>query len=259
MGAIIDIAGLSKIFPARHGNAHVHALANIDLVQEEGDFLAVMGPSGCGKSTLLNILAGFDRQDEGICLVRNRPVTGPAPDRGMVFQEYALFPWMSVERNMVFAMRAAGKYGASAPARIQATLERMGLWQFRNSFPKDLSGGMRQRLAIARILAIDSPIMLMDEPFGALDAFTRSALQASLVELWQETRKTILFITHSVDEALFLAERVIVMAPRPGTIVLDRRIDLPRPRDVTTPEFNDLKREILTMISPSLHAAESAT
>jgi NitT/TauT family transport system ATP-binding protein len=218
-----------------------------------------MGPSGCGKSTLLNIVAGFDRQDEGTCLVRNRPIIGPAPDRGMVFQDYALFPWMTVERNLVFAMRAAGKYGGGAPARIQATLERMGLWQFRQAYPKDLSGGMRQRLAIARILAIDSPIMLMDEPFGALDALTRSALQASLVELWQETRKTILFITHSVEEALFLAERVIVMAPRPGTILLDRRIDLARPRDVTTPAFNDLKREILTMISPSLRADGSAT
>jgi NitT/TauT family transport system ATP-binding protein len=258
MGAIIHIAGLTKVFPARHSRSAVHALERIDLTQDEGEFLAVMGPSGCGKSTLLNIVAGFDRQDEGSCLVRNRPVTGPGPDRGMVFQEYALFPWMTVERNLVFAMRAAGKYAADAPARIQATLERMGLWQFRHAYPKDLSGGMRQRLAIARILAIDSPIMLMDEPFGALDALTRSALQGSLVELWQETGKTILFITHSVDEALFLAERVIVMAPRPGTVALDRRVDLPRPRDVTTPAFNDLKREILAMISPSLHAAESA-
>ncbi|WP_158930820.1 ABC transporter ATP-binding protein [Acidisphaera sp. S103] len=253
MPAILDISGLTKVFPARHGRAPVHALKHINLMLDEGDFIAVMGPSGCGKSTLLNIVAGFDRQDDGTCLVRDRPVSGPGPDRGMVFQEYALFPWMTVERNMIFAMRAAGKYNAEAPARIQATLERMGLWQFRQSYPKHLSGGMRQRLAIARILAIDSPMMLMDEPFGALDALTRAVLQANLVELWQETRKTVLFITHSVDEALFLAERVIVMTPRPGTIVLDRRIDLKRPRDVTTPEFNDLKREILTMISPSLH------
>ncbi len=258
MAAILDIAGLTKIFPARHGRQPVHALEHINLVQHEGEFLAVMGPSGCGKSTLLNIVAGFDRQDQGSCLVRNRPITGPGPDRGVVFQEYALFPWMTVERNLVFAMRAAGKYTEAAPARIQATLERMGLLQFRRAFPKDLSGGMRQRLAIARILAIDSPVMLMDEPFGALDALTRSVLQVGLVELWQETGKTILFITHSVDEALFLAERVVVMTPRPGTIVLDRRIDLRRPRDITTPEFNDLKREILTMISPSLHTAETA-
>ena len=257
MATILNLKGLTKIFPARNGGRPVHALERVDLAQEEGEFLAVMGPSGCGKSTLLNIVAGFDRQDGGTCLVRDRPIDGPGPDRGMVFQEYALFPWMTVERNLKFAMRAAGKYSADAPDRIQATLERMGLWQFRRAYPKDLSGGMRQRLAIARILAIDSPIMLMDEPFGALDALTRGVLQASLVELWQDTRKTILFITHSVDEALFLAERVIVMTPRPGTIVLDRRLDLGRPRDVTAPAFNDLKREILNMISPTLHGAEA--
>jgi NitT/TauT family transport system ATP-binding protein len=253
---VLELSGLNKTFPARKGGTPVRVLDNVDLAQREGEFLAVMGPSGCGKSTLLNIVAGFDRADRGSCHVRGRPVTDTGPDRGVVFQEYALFPWMTVERNLQFAMRAAGKWSHEAPERVTAILHRIGLEQFRDAFPKHLSGGMRQRLAIGRILAIDSPVMLMDEPFGALDALTRGLLQADLVALWQETRKTILFITHSVDEALFLAERVVVMTPRPGRIVLDLRIDLPRPRDITTPEFNRYKREIIDVINPVLRLSE---
>ena len=254
---VLHAQGLCKAFPGSRGAAGVQALDEVDLVQHEGEFLAVMGPSGCGKSTLLNIFAGFDHADRGSCMVRGKPVVDTGPDRGIVFQEYALFPWMTVEKNIHFAMRAAGKWSRSAPAKADAILARLGLDQFRHAFPKNLSGGMRQRLAIGRILAIDSPMMLMDEPFGALDALTRGVLQADLVALWQETRKTILFITHSVDEAIFLAERVVVMTPRPGRIVLDLRIELPRPRDVTTPEFNNYKREILDMIDPSLRMAAS--
>ena len=257
-GPILSLRNLTKVFPGRGQQAPVHALDDVDLDQAEGEFLAVMGPSGCGKTTLLNIAAGFERPDRGTCDVRGRQVVGTGPDRGMVFQEYALFPWMTVERNLTFAMRAAGKWSREAPAVVARILERMGLAQFRGAYPKQLSGGMRQRLAIARILAIDSPIMLMDEPFGALDALTRSLLQADLVALWQETRKTILFITHSVDEALFLAERVVVMTPRPGRIVRDMPIRLPRPRDVTAPEFNRLKREILDVINAVPHFADPA-
>jgi NitT/TauT family transport system ATP-binding protein len=178
-------------------------------------------------------------------------VNGAGPDRGVVFQEYALFPWMTVECNISFAMQAAGKWNADAPARIDRILADMGLAAFRTTFPKNLSGGMRQRVAIARVLAIDAPVMLMDEPFGALDALTRAALQEELVRLWQTTRKSIFFVTHSVDEAIYLAERVVVMTPRPGRIVLDLRIDLPRPRDVTADRFNRYKREILDVIHPS--------
>jgi NitT/TauT family transport system ATP-binding protein len=169
----------------------------------------------------------------------------------VVFQEYALFPWMTVERNISFAMQAAGKWSEQAPERITRILADMGLVQFRHAFPKTLSGGMRQRVAIARVLAIDAPVMLMDEPYGALDALTRATLQEELVALWQRTHKTIFFVTHNVDEAIYLADRVVVMTPRPGRVVLDVAIDLPRPRDVTQAKFNDYKRQILDVIHPS--------
>ncbi len=255
MRSTIEARGLTKIFPARYRNPPVVALDHVSFTQNDGEFLAVMGPSGCGKTTLLNIIAGFDTADDGGCLVGGKSVDGIGPDRGVVFQEYALFPWMTVERNVTFAMRAAKKWSDDAPARVTSILDRMGVGAFRNAFPKDLSGGMRQRVAIARILAIDSPVMLMDEPFGALDALTRSTMQEELIKLWRETRKTILFVTHGVDEAIYLADRVLVMTPRPGRVVLDLAIDLPRPRDVTSAHFNRYKREILSIIHPTLVAA----
>jgi NitT/TauT family transport system ATP-binding protein len=253
--AVIEIRGLRKVYPAKSRNPAVTALDDIDLVQNDGEFLAIMGPSGCGKTTLLNIIAGFERADWGRCLVNGSPVKGTGPDRGVVFQEYAVFPWMTVERNITFAMRAAGKWSASAPTRVASIIDRMGLANFRHAFPKDLSGGMRQRVAIARIIAIDSPVMLMDEPFGALDALTRSVMQEELMNIWRETRKTILFVTHGVDEAVYLADRVLVMTPRPGRVVLNVMIDLPRPRDVTNVQFNRYKREILKVIHPTLISA----
>jgi NitT/TauT family transport system ATP-binding protein len=252
MSATIEVRGLTKLFPAREGSPAVHALESVDLVQEEGEFLCIMGPSGCGKTTLLNIVAGFEIADSGACLVRGKPVADTGPDRGVVFQEYALFPWMTVERNVVFAMKAAGKWSADAMARVHGILDRMGLANFHAALPKNLSGGMRQRVAIARLLAIDSPVMLMDEPFGALDSLTRSVLQVDLMNVWSETHKTILFVTHSVDEAVYLADRIIVMTPRPGKIVREVRVDLPRPREITGVRFNDYKREILGVIHPTV-------
>jgi NitT/TauT family transport system ATP-binding protein len=250
MRTAIEIKKLSRLFASHTPNVTVHALDDVNLIQKEGEFLAIMGPSGCGKSTLLNIIAGFDRADAGTCLVNGQPVNSVGPDRGVVFQEYALFPWMTVRKNIEFAMIAARKWSADAAPRIERILERMGIAGFQNAFPKDLSGGMRQRVAIARILAIDSPVMLMDEPFGALDALTRSAMQEELMELWRETRKTIFFVTHGVDEAVYLADRVLIMTARPGRIVLDLAIALPRPRDVTDPRFNAYKRDILDVIHP---------
>jgi len=255
MSPMIDIRSLSKIFPGRDGTPTVAALDRVSVAQSDGEFLAIMGPSGCGKTTLLNIVAGFETPNSGTCMVAGKPVNGTGPDRGVVFQEYALFPWMTVERNVTFAMQAAGKWSSDGPARAREILGRMGLSNFLNAFPKNLSGGMRQRVAIARILAIDSPVMLMDEPFGALDALTRSVLQKELMVLWRETKKTILFITHSADEAIYLADRVLVMTPRPGKIVLELRIGLPRPRDLTSPDFNQYKREILDVINPTLQSA----
>ena len=252
---MIEIKNLTKVFVGQDGSPSIVALDRVSLAQPEGEFLAIMGPSGCGKTTLLNIVAGFETANSGACKVAGRPVNGAGPDRGVVFQEYALFPWMTVERNVTFAMQAAGKWSADGSARAREILGRMGLVNFCNSFPKNLSGGMRQRVAIARILAIDSPVMLMDEPFGALDALTRSILHKELMLLWCETRKTILFITHNADEAIYLADRVLVMAPRPGKIVLELKLDLPRPRDITSPDFNRYKKEILDVINPNLRSA----
>jgi NitT/TauT family transport system ATP-binding protein len=254
---VIEARQLTKVFSARDRSPAVRALDHVDLVQTEGEFLAIMGPSGCGKTTLLNIIAGFETADEGACLVDGKPVNGIGPDRGVVFQEYALFPWMTVERNVTFAMHVAGKWSNDAPSRIINILERLGVANFRHAFPKDLSGGMRQRVAIARILAIDSPIMLMDEPFGALDSLTRSVMQKELMDLWRETRKTVLFVTHDVDEAIYLADRVLVMTPRPGRIVLDVSVDLPRPRDITDVRFNKYKRDILSVIHPAFVSGQN--
>jgi NitT/TauT family transport system ATP-binding protein len=248
----IEVRELTKIYPARDGSPAVTALDRIDLVQNEGEFVAVMGPSGCGKTTLLNIVAGFERPDSGICKVSGKTVTRAGPDRGVVFQEYGLFPWMTVERNITFALKAAGQWDSSGEARARDILARMGLTNFMKAWPKNLSGGMRQRVAIARILAINSPVMLMDEPFGALDALTRNVLQRELMELWTETHKTILFITHSAEEAIYLADRVLVMTPRPGRVVLDLKIDLDHPRDPTEARFNQYKRDILDVINPAL-------
>jgi NitT/TauT family transport system ATP-binding protein len=253
MSNVIEVEGVTKRFAGSASSEDpVLALDQLNLTMQDGEFLAVMGPSGCGKSTLLNIIAGFEVADAGACKVGGRTVTSAGPDRGVVFQEYALFPWMTVERNVSFAMQAAGKWSADATERITKILADMGLSQFCRAFPKTLSGGMRQRVAIARILAIDSPVMLMDEPYGALDALTRASLQEELVLLWQKTRKSIFFVTHNVDEAIYLADRVVVMTPRPGRIVLDLPINLPRPRDITQVKFNEYKREILGIIHPSM-------
>lgn len=254
MSIVIETKGLEKVYPPRTDGTVTHALENINFTQGEGEFLAVMGPSGCGKSTLLNVIAGFEMATAGECLVNGRSVDGAGPDRGVVFQEYGLFPWMTVEQNVAFALRAARKWNAQSPDRITGILERMGVAAFRSAYPKDLSGGMRQRVAIARILAIDSPVMLMDEPFGALDALTRSVMQKELMDLWSETRKTVLFITHGVEEAIYLADRILVMTPRPGRVVLDLPIEMDRPRDVTSSRFNEYRREILNIIHPSLVA-----
>jgi NitT/TauT family transport system ATP-binding protein len=238
----IRVSGVNKVF--KTGEREVVALKNIDLEIPSGQFVCLLGPSGCGKSTLLNAIAGFAPPSSGTIVADGKAITEPGPDRGMVFQEYALFPWMTVEQNVSFGLEVKGMARAEIEQRVSALLTMLGLSDFRSRFPKDLSGGMRQRVAIARVLALDSPIMLMDEPFGALDALTRRNLQDELLRIWAELKKTIIFVTHSIEEAIYMADRIVVMTYRPGTVKRDIMVTLPRLRDPSAPEFNALKREL---------------
>jgi NitT/TauT family transport system ATP-binding protein len=235
-----------------------HALSDINLTVEPGEFICIIGASGCGKSTLLRIIAGFESLSSGEMLVMGKSIAGPGPDRGMVFQDYALFPWLSVAQNIAYGPKQAGLPKAEIVTRTERYLEMVGLTKFRSRYPHELSGGMKQRVAIARVLANDSGVILMDEPFGALDAITREGLQKSLLQIWAQARKTILFVTHSVDEAVSLADRVIVLSPHPGRLKLELKIDLPRPRDIASVEFNALKRTMLDAIAPDVAAEEAA-
>ena len=238
----ISIVGVNKIFQT--SDHEVVALKDINLEIESGQFVCLLGPSGCGKSTLLNAVAGFSLPTSGTIITDGKVVSAPGPDRGMVFQEYALFPWMTVEQNIGFGLEIKGMQKDEIAPRVASLLATLGLTDFRSRFPKDLSGGMRQRVAIARVLALDSPILLMDEPFGALDALTRRNLQDELLRIWSELKKTIIFVTHSIEEAIYLADRIVVMTYRPGTVKRDIVLDLPRLRDPSSPEFNALKREL---------------
>ncbi|WP_198115795.1 ABC transporter ATP-binding protein [Massilia rhizosphaerae] len=244
--AHLVIDNVTKVFD---GDGHrMVALQDITLEVPHGQFVCLLGPSGCGKSTLLNAIAGFAPPTAGRVLADGVPVAGPGPERGMVFQEYALFPWMTVEQNVGFGLEIKGMPRAQIAARVAELLKLLSLEEFAKRYPKDLSGGMRQRVAIARVLALDSPIMLMDEPFGALDALTRRNLQDELLRLWAELRKTVIFVTHSIEEAIYLADRIVVMTYRPGTIKRDILVELPRLRDPAAPEFNALKRELGLMV-----------
>ena len=252
----IQICQVSKIFST--GGREVIALDDINLDVNSGEFICLLGPSGCGKSTLLNAVAGFSLPTAGAIQVDGQPVQAPGPDRGMVFQEYALFPWMTVERNIAFGLEIKKLPKAQIREKVRALLEMLNLQDFRDRYPKDLSGGMRQRVAIARVLALDSPIMLMDEPFGALDSLTRRNLQDELLRIWTEFQKTILFVTHSIEESIYLADRIVVMTYRPGKIKKDVGVTLARPRDPSSVEFNQLKKELslLVMEEQSRHNQE---
>ena len=239
----VIIRGVNKIFPTAGGP--LVALQNIDLEIPPGQFTCLLGPSGCGKSTLLNAIAGFALPSTGTITANGQRVTGPGPERGMVFQEYALFPWITVEKNIAFGLEIKGTPAAQIKSRVDELLAMLSLSDFRQRFPKDLSGGMRQRVAIARVLALDSPIMLMDEPFGALDALTRRNLQDELLRIWAELEKTIIFVTHSIEEAIYMADRVMVLSPRPTTIQATFEVDMPHPRKLSSPRAQELKEAIL--------------
>ncbi|MBN9427811.1 MAG: ABC transporter ATP-binding protein [Burkholderiales bacterium] len=241
----ISITQLDKTYP---GVTAVHALDRIDLQVEQGEFIALLGPSGCGKSTLLNLIAGFEAPSAGELRVGGQPIDRPGPERGVVFQEAALFPWLNVWENVVFGPKIAGVPKRDYTARAEEMLEITGLSAFKRHLPVQLSGGMRQRVGIARVLTLGSKVLLMDEPFGALDAQTRLTMQELLLSVWQTLRTTVVFVTHDIDEAILLADTIYVMSARPGRIATRIAVPIERPRslDLITGEvFNELKREIL--------------
>jgi NitT/TauT family transport system ATP-binding protein len=227
--AMIEIEAVSKTFETKRDRRHL-AITDVSLTVAVGEFVSILGPSGCGKSTLLYIVGGFVMPSTGAVTVSGRPVTGPGPDRGPVFQEFALFPWKSVLGNVMYGPRQQGVNYAEAEVQSRALIAMVGLRGFENFYPKELSGGMKQRVALARTLAYHPEVLLMDEPFGALDAHTRTRLQNDLLNIWERDRKTVLFVTHSVEEAVFLSDKVVMMTRSPGRIRQVIDIDLPRPR-----------------------------
>ena len=254
---MIEIRAVHKEFAK--GERRVVALEEIDLTVAEREFVAILGPSGCGKSTLLNMVAGFDLPTRGSVKVAGEEILAPAPTRGVVFQEPALFPWLTVMDNVVFGPKTRGQSAADYRARAAQIIEAVGLSGFEASYPAELSGGMRQRVGIARVLIMETKVLLMDEPFGSLDAQTRTLMQELLLALWERHHQTVLFITHDIEEAVLLADRVCVMTARPGRIKKSIEVRMPRPRSIeltTSPEFNALRREVLELIrQESLRAA----
>jgi NitT/TauT family transport system ATP-binding protein len=225
----------------------VRALQDFDLDVYEGEFLSIVGPSGCGKSTFLNVLLGLLRPEGGDVLLRERQITGPGTDRAMVFQEFGLLPWRTVQHNIELGLELKGVPADKRRTIAASFIQLVGLAGFESHYPHELSGGMKQRVGLARALATDPDVLLMDEPFAALDAQTRDLMQVELLRIWQQAKKTVLFVTHQIDEAIYLSDRVIVMTRRPGRTKRIFPIDLPRPRDYemrVTPAFNDLKLEI---------------
>jgi len=255
MGNILSVRGVERRFDT------TLALQSTQLEVAENDFITILGPSGCGKSTLLRIVAGLDQQTAGEVLLDGRRIDGPGADRGMVFQSYTLFPWLTVLDNVCFGL---GERGLPRKQQLEVAhgfLAKVGLKGFDKHYPKQLSGGMQQRTAIARALANDPRMLLMDEPFGALDHQTRELMQELLLGIWEEQRKTVLFVTHDIDEAIFMASRVVVMSARPGRIKLDREVSIPHPRHYavkTSPQFTELKAELTEQVRVEVRAAQAA-
>ena len=243
---LIGVEGISRRYPSASGGPDQIVFENVYMPIRRGEFVCLIGHSGCGKTTILNILAGLDQADAGAVLLDGKEVVGPSLDRAVIFQGNALLPWMSVIGNIAFAVSSKWRDWDRAKVRAHAQryVDLVGLTGSEDKKPAQLSGGMKQRVAIARVLANDAEMVLMDEPFGALDAMTRERLQDELLDIWQRTKLTVLFVTHSIEEAIFLADRVVVMEPGPGRIASEHRIELPRPRDVSSPEFNAVRRDL---------------
>jgi ABC-type nitrate/sulfonate/bicarbonate transport system ATPase subunit len=254
----IVVRALRKRFSDIARQEEVIALDGLDLAIAADEFLTILGPSGCGKTTLLNIVAGFEQASSGDLRLDDVPIRGPGPDRGVVFQEYALFPWLTVEQNIEFGLRERRVPKAERRARVHRLIASVGLAGFEKRYPQELSGGMRQRVALGRVLVNDPKILLMDEPFAALDAQTRTLMQEELLRVWSRDRRTALFITHNIEEALLLGDRVVVMTARPGRIKEIVAVDLPRPRDVTSPDFNAMRRRVSALLEDEVQATFAA-
>ena len=247
---MISVRDLGLTFLGKRGAPPIEVLRSVNLEVLPGQFVCIVGPSGCGKTTLLNIITGFLKQSAGDVLVQGAPVKGPDPRRIFVFQDNGVFPWLTVEQNIGFGI--ARRSLQEQREIVHRYVQMVGLTGFEKAYPRELSGGMRQRVEIARALAPNPEIIYMDEPFGALDFITRLKMRADLTRIWQEEKKTILFVTHDIEESVQLADRVVVMSSRPGTIRKQIRIELPRPRDLDSPEYLDVRDEIFRTIGMSL-------
>jgi ABC-type nitrate/sulfonate/bicarbonate transport system ATPase subunit len=244
---LIRLEQLGMTYTRRDGSP-LQALASVDVtLAREGEFISLLGPSGCGKTTLLKLVAGLLTPTHGSVIINERPVTGPGPDRAVGFQDFVLLPWDTVLSNAAFALEMRGMDRKAREGVAREKLGLVGLSNFENSYPHELSGGMKQRVGLARALAADPEILLMDEPFGSLDALTRQVLQEELLKIWESDQKTVIFVTHSIEEAVFLSDRVVVMGTRPGRVLRDVQIDLPRPRPEavrTEPRFRELSEDL---------------
>jgi len=238
---------ISKSFVTSKGEK-VDALGDVTFTIQDKEFVCIVGPSGCGKTTLLRIIAGLDTPSGGKAELGGKEIVGPSPKMAMIFQEYSLYPWRTVLDNIAFGLEVQGVEKDARYAAARKYLHLVGLGEFETSYPYELSGGMRQRVAVARALAVEPQVLLMDEPFGALDAQTRNSMQTELLEIWEKTRKTVIFVTHSVDEAVFLADRIFVLSTRPSKIREIIDVPLPRPRDRTSVRFAEIRRYVLSLI-----------
>lgn len=251
----LSIEHVSKVFTNEMGE-EVVALGDISLDVKDGEFICILGPSGCGKTTLLRIIAGLDHPTGGRATVNGKEIAGPTPEMAMIFQEYSLYPWRTVIDNIAFGLEVRGVGKEERYARAKKYLALVGLEDFENSHTYELSGGMRQRVAVARALCVEPQVLLMDEPFGALDAQTRNSMQRELLDIWEKTKKTVIFVTHSVDEAVYLADRIVVLSPRPSRVQEVIPIRVPRPRDRTSAEFAQVRRYVLSLIQGGEEASQ---
>jgi len=250
----LTLRDVSRVFTTEKGET-IEALSRISLEIQDQEFICILGPSGCGKTTILRIIAGLEQATSGTVSIDGSVITKPGSRMAMIFQEYSLFPWRNVQDNVTLGLELMGMKSPEREDHAKKYLELVGLKGFEHSFPYELSGGMRQRVAVARALAIDPSILLMDEPFGALDAQTRNRMQHEILDIWQKTKKTVLFVTHSVDEAVFLADRIVVLTRRPGTIREVISVPQERPRERTSEQFTRIRRHLLDMINEESTAA----